>query len=235
MRKYHMYVLMSQIGVLIAMVGMYLSFNNKSETIVKHEYVPAKVPISYLYYSVKIKCAGSGVGVAVSNKYAMTCYHVVSDVGKDGTAWVEWKDEDGQHSSVVSVVALDAARDLAIIKILDESKSFKHYATLSENKMLWGAPIVAIGSPGYKPLAPFDGRFVEHGEGPGMDIIQALCVPGHSGGAIFDTMTGEVIGLNSRLFGFMEVSGNPVLIIHEYLIVPSKWMLDFIRENGIKL
>jgi S1-C subfamily serine protease len=72
-----------------------------------------------------------------------------------------------------------------------------------------------------------------------MDLIQAEVFPGNSGGPVFDALTGQLIGLTSRLCAGarVQVNGESIQMMATYVFmaVPAAWILDFLNENGVSL
>lgn len=234
-----MNMLFFQIGVFLTLALSYAFFNNKPDktVIVREEASPIHASISLLYETATIRDIGgsSGTGIIVTKDIVLTCHHVINSVGFGNTVWVDWRDEQGEHTNSGKVVAIDTARDLAAIMLTDHA-TFTHSATISTTNHSWGTPLIAVGCPSGHYPAPCPGMFVLQAETSGFDMIQASAFPGHSGGPVFDATNGEVIGLISRLYAPVQIAQNVHMIAtHVFLSIPDKWILDFLRENGIKL
>jgi S1-C subfamily serine protease len=233
--KVKLYVMLAlQMTLVGYMVYFYATFPDKIEQniTVRQEYRPTKISPHFLYTSVRIKTnTGLGSGVIISPKRILTAAHVVDDVGKGGTIWVSWQDEKGSYSNVASVTAIDAARDLALLTI-SGNVSFAHIASIYDGKLEWGDPVLTVGGPTGRYPVPSPGTFVHSGESNGMDMIKGEIAPGNSGGAVFDANTGQIIGIASRLCSTSQTNGVPIIALHVFLVAPSKWILDFLSENG---
>jgi S1-C subfamily serine protease len=242
--KSKMYVLLLLNMTLVgSMVYFHATFPNKIEQkiVIKQEFMPPRIPLFFLYSDVRLRTTtGAGSGVIISKKLVITNNHVVTSLGKGGTLWVSWQDERGAYSHVASVIALDGARDLALVSLTGDDASFSNHVSISEGVLTWGHPITVIGSPsGHYPV-PTSGTFVRRGESGGMDLIQAEIFPGNSGGPVFDSLTGHLVGLTSRLCAASRMptadgEAIPIIATHVFLAVPSGWILDFLNENNVKL
>ncbi len=156
---------------------------------------------------------GEGSGIVLdTNGHILTNNHVV-----DNTSRVQVTLADGK-SYPATVLATDAADDLAVIGINAPTSSL-HPATLGDPAALRvGDPVLAIGNPlGYEAtltegvISGVDRTFDDGNGGTMQHLIQsdAAINPGNSGGPLINGR-GEVIGVNTLLDntdGTSEFSG----------------------------
>jgi S1-C subfamily serine protease len=191
-----------------------------SRVLAKQE-IPISIPDKYRKMVVRIKApGGSGSGVFISQDTIMTNMHVVSSCSTP-QAWVDLPDGD---SVVVSIVAKDEARDLAILK-LPPGKTSAVWAEIGTPLMEWGNPIIVVGCPGGAPPLPCRGTYICKTQ-EGRIMLNVLAYYGNSGGPVLDEATGTLIGImcimDSR--GGKEV---PFL----FQCIPTEWINQFLSEQ----
>jgi S1-C subfamily serine protease len=145
--------------------------------------------------------SGSGV-VATPDGYALTNSHVVR-----GATAVEATLADGR-TILADVVGVDAATDLAVLRLADE-KGLPHAVLGDSNALRVGDFAIAVGSPfglartvtagivsalGRTLRSEDGGRLIE-----GVIQTDAPLNPGNSGGPLLDA-EGRVVGINTAIF-----------------------------------
>ena len=148
---------------------------------------------------------GSGFACFEDN-VIVTNYHVI----EDGVYSIEASAEDGTKFDIKYILAVDEARDIAIL-----STATPHNLTLlqpgNSNTLQKGEKVVAIGSPLGLLNTVSTGVFSGYTNENGMDVLQftASISSGSSGGALFNDK-GEVLGIT---FASYEVGQNLNLAI----------------------
>jgi len=148
------------------------------------------------------KRQGLGTGMLVSNDgYILTNQHVVNEVNKITVVLADKSEFEA------SIVALDQAHDLALIKI-NSGKKLPKVLLADSEKVRVGEWAIAIGNPfGYDHtvtagIVSAKGRLYQSNGSEGIkampNLIQtdAAINPGNSGGPLVN-ISGEVIGINT--------------------------------------
>ena len=140
------------------------------------------------------KPVSQGSGFLVSEDgVIVTNYHVISE----GTSAVV-KLPDGAFYAVDGVLALDKARDVAIIKA--HGQNFRTLTLGNSDRIQVGEDVVAIGNPLSLESTVSNGivsgiRTIEDEGGKFLQVTAAIS-PGSSGGPLFN-MAGEVVGITT--------------------------------------
>ncbi|MDH2416501.1 trypsin-like peptidase domain-containing protein [Nocardioides sp. CER19] len=153
---------------------------------------------------------GNGTGAVYrSGGYVLTNEHVVSDaVGGQATMIVRY--DDGS-TSPATIVGVDVATDLAVVKAADGAKGRPVLSTGNSDALDVGQPVIALGAPlglsntVTSGIVSALGRYVPVPSGTGrtahlLDAIQtdASINPGNSGGPLVDC-AGQQVGVNSAI------------------------------------
>jgi serine protease Do len=135
----------------------------------------------------------SGSGFAISNDgYFTTNYHVVE---KADSIYLQMN--DGRYFKA-SIIKVDPAADLAIVKVEDENFSFKHPIpyTIDNKVAMLGQRIYSIGYP--KEEVVYNEGYVSSEKGFEGNVLayqlEMTANPGQSGAPILDTK-GNVVGI----------------------------------------
>ncbi len=137
----------------------------------------------------------AGVVIEPSGTVA-TAYHCVASAR---TPEITWK---AGHVAVGEVIARDAGRDLALVRVPVEGRAWR---PLRAGKPVVGEPVVALGHPyGTAPSGALEGTLrwsasqgIVSAVGPWLLQTDAALNPGNSGGPLLDT-EGRVVGIVSR-------------------------------------
>lgn len=152
-----------------------------------------------------------GSAFAISEKTLLTAYHVVDNKGKDlPEGLVCMKEPDGQNCTG-RVVASDSEADIARID-LEESLNLSDPLSLSEHRpmvgssCIWGGfpRLVGESSPRLRYALGMVSSDIYEIRGGLFVEIDGNFSPGHSGSAILDVDSGEVIGVVSRSAGDLQ-------------------------------
>ena len=156
--------------------------------------------------------SGIGSGFIINEEgYILTNYHVI-----EGAKEVVVTLSDGRDVSA-RVVNYDQARDVAMLKITDDSIKVPAVVELGDSDALKpGEQVVAIGSPLSKEfnqtvtsgIVSAVNRTVQTSSGQQVNLIQtdAAITPGNSGGPLVNTK-GEVVGINNMKISSDSVEG----------------------------
>ena len=142
--------------------------------------------------------AGSGVIVDAENGYILTNHHVVGDADEITVSLMDGRELDAE------IVGSDAETDIALIKV--EGDNLTDMAIGDSDDVRVGDFVIAIGNPyglSHTVTSGIVSALGRSGIGDGLqDFIQtdASINPGNSGGALVN-MNGELIGINSMIFG----------------------------------
>ncbi|MCE9589829.1 MAG: trypsin-like peptidase domain-containing protein [Planctomycetes bacterium] len=170
---------------------------------------------------VKRTSVGSGF-VIHSSGYVVTNAHVVSRTVERKVIFPDKTEYDAQ------VVAIDADRDLAVLKI--EAKQPLHTLKLGRSAdLMVGETVIAIGNPlGYQHtvtsgvVSALD-RSIAVGEGvefKGLIQTDASINPGNSGGPLLNVL-GELIGINTAIRGDAQNIGFAIPVDHLRQVLPD--------------
>jgi len=146
---------------------------------------------------------GSGFLVSEDGKL-VTNFHVVA-----GMTSAVVKFQDGAHYVVEGSVAVDAKKDIAILKLRSSDRKFIYLPLGDSDHLQVGEPIVTIGSPLSLEATVSEGivSALRSGADVGQELspdlkllqITAPISPGSSGGALLN-LSGEVVGITSFAF-----------------------------------
>jgi len=122
----------------------------------------------------------------------------------EGANRIQAISDAGYQYRVTKVIAADAQKDIALLEFVSPTDMTPLPLYKGENKLLRGAPVVAIGSPAAVKNTVSMGNISALYVSEGADTIQftAPISHGSSGGALFDNF-GRVIGITSG--GLSEV------------------------------
>lgn len=139
----------------------------------------------------EIITTGSGF-VAFDSQTFVTNYHVIED-----SVWIKAYDENYREYEVDKIVAIDKARDIAILSFMSSS-DLKPLTLAADKNYNRGQPVAAIGYPQGVSSTFSTGIISAIVEEDGVKEIQftAPISEGSSGGALFNKR-GEVIGITS--------------------------------------
>ena len=155
---------------------------------------------------------GIGSGFIINEEgYILTNYHVI-----EGAKEVTVTLSDGNEAKA-KVVNYDANRDVAMLKISDDTVKVPAVAELGDSDALKpGEQVIAIGTPLSKEfnqtvtsgIVSAVNRNVETSSGQQVNLIQtdAAINPGNSGGPLVNTK-GEVVGINNMKIASDSVEG----------------------------
>ena len=155
---------------------------------------------------------GIGSGFIINEEgYILTNYHVIKGA-KEVTVTLS----DGNEAKA-KVVNYDENRDVAMLKISDDSVKVPAVAELGDSDALKpGEEVIAIGTPLSKEfnqtvtkgIVSAVNRNVETSSGQQVNLIQtdAAINPGNSGGPLVNTK-GEVVGINNMKIASDSVEG----------------------------
>ncbi len=136
---------------------------------------------------------GSGF-IVFDDSVVATNFHVI-----DGASSIKVIDGDGKSCRVKHILAYDEGNDIALLEIIS-GKGYKPL-TYSNNKVVKGEKVVAIGSPLGITNTISTGIVSGYIKEDGIEYIQftAPISSGSSGGALFNQQ-GEVIGITSASY-----------------------------------
>lgn len=142
---------------------------------------------------------GLGSGVVIrEDGYVLTNQHVVADAAR---VWIELAD---QRSFEAAVIGMDAASDIAVLKI--DARELPTIPFGNSDKVKVGDPVLAFGNPlgigqtVTMGIVSAKGRTTGAGDGGYEDFIQtdAPINQGNSGGALVN-LQGELVGINAQI------------------------------------
>ncbi len=149
--------------------------------------------------------SGSGVVIDVDEEngaaYVVTCHHVIEN-GYNITV----KSIDGTTFADIELVGTDPVSDIGVLKVNDRQgnvSKLKGFVSFAKSAPEIGTSVIAIGNPlGYlggtvtKGIVSAVDRNVNV-EGRSMNLIQtdAAINSGNSGGGLFNSVTGELVGI----------------------------------------
>ncbi len=196
---------------------------------------PVKIAARLEPSIVKIETEGNkGSGIIFSNDgYVITNEHVIKTSSSIKVVLME------KDTYSATIVASDADRDLAILKIQSEKSDFPAVEFGSSKDIIIGQMVLAIGYPqSYELIGPatFTMGIVsafQTLEGDSRAWIQtdAAINLGNSGGALVD-MQGMLIGINTEAL-FDDYTGEGVTCLG--FAIPIDEVKTFIHDNSIDL
>ncbi len=163
--------------------------------------------------------SGTGSGVILDHDgHILTNEHVAAGGGQG--AKIEVVLSDGRVYDKITVVGLDPATDLAVLKIAEPPADLVPATLGDSSRVTVGQPVMAVGNPlGLADtvttgiVSATDRPVSTSGEGNGSTLVvtnaiqtDAAINPGNSGGALVDA-TGSVIGIPSSIASLSQ-SGN---------------------------
>jgi S1-C subfamily serine protease len=188
-------------------------------------------------YRVDILPSGHGSGVVISHEgHILTAAHVVDD---DAALNISIVEGDGPPTHYrAEVVAMDADRDLAVIKI---DRRFDRVVALEDiANVHQGDAVYNVGYPyGFGEIVGrgyvMRMRYTIDRPGDDNDVRDLMLVhlpgsPGTSGSGIFAEASGKLVGI-MRMMIWVSARGVPPLVIHA--ITPVDQIRTFLDANGI--
>jgi hypothetical protein len=183
-----------------------------------------------------------GSGFAVTPTRIVTNAHVVSEAQQDDTLRIGIVPSDGDSAAYAHIVAVSAAKDLALVEI--DGPLRLPPLTISGGEAADGSEVAAVGYPMnvdraqgleiadiFHPQPPVKSRGFVSGARPSREFDTVLhtapIARGNSGGPLLDPC-GRVLGVNS--FG-ADAEGSDGEF---YFAVSDRELLPFLRANGVK-
>lgn len=175
---------------------------------------------------------GNGSGIPVADDLVVTNYHVIKGCEEGRTVWADITTEHGTERHAATIVTMDAARDLATLRI--QGYKFEKIVELNDNPMEWGETVIMVGCPqGHMPV-PTRGYYVRHANGK--ILVSCLGFWGNSGGPVFDANSGRLVGLCNETEQPKEIPGklqqSPVFAGYLFYCVPASWIREHLQENA---
>jgi len=161
------------------------------------------------------KSVGSGVFVD-DRGYVVTNYHVIGGATSAGVLTYD------NELHKVSLVAIDAGRDLALLQVFNGTFTSMGFADSDMAKV--GQSVIAIGNPGGLDFTVTEGIVSAlDREVSGQKYIQTdvSINPGNSGGPLVDT-SGRILGINQKKISGFEGVG---------FAIPADDVKAFVRAN----
>src|SRR4051794_28131042 len=196
-------------------------------------YQGAKNAVAYITAQTDQGTATGSGFVVTSDGEIVTNEHVV-----DGAQQVAVKLGTGGQVQPATVLAADASKDLALLKIDTGGKSLHPLHFADSAKVQVGDTTYAIGNP-YgldhtftSGIVSATGRQIQAPDGTAIDnVIQtdAAINPGNSGGALLDS-SGGVIGVNSQIASSGSTSGGEAGNVGIGFAIPSDTVADFVAN-----
>src|SRR4051794_31261541 len=196
-------------------------------------YQGAKNAVAYITAQTDQGTATGSGFVVTSDGEIVTNEHVV-----DGAQQVAVKLGTGGQVQPATVLAADASKDLALLKIDTGGKSLHPLHFSDSAKVQVGDTTYAIGNP-YgldhtftSGIVSATGRQIQAPDGTAIDnVIQtdAAINPGNSGGALLDS-SGGVIGVNSQIASSGSTSGGEAGNVGIGFAIPSDTVADFVAN-----
>ena len=158
-----------------------------------------------------------GSGVLVDDRgYVVTNYHVIGGATSAGVLTYD------NELHKVSLVAIDAGRDLALLQVFNGTFTSMGFADSDMAKV--GQSVIAIGNPGGLDFTVTEGIVSAlDREVSGQKYIQTdvSINPGNSGGPLVDT-SGRILGINQKKISGFEGVG---------FAIPADDVKAFVRAN----
>src|SRR3954447_17099155 len=196
-------------------------------------YQGAKNAVAYITAQTDQGTATGSGFVVTSDGEIVTNEHVV-----DGAQQVAVKLGTGGQVQPATVLAADASKDLALLKIDTGGKSPHPLRFAASAKVQVGDTTYAIGNP-YgldhtftSGIVSATGRQIQAPDGTAIDnVIQtdAAINPGNSGGALLDS-SGGVIGVNSQIASSGSTSGGEAGNVGIGFAIPWDTVADFVAN-----
>jgi S1-C subfamily serine protease len=174
--------------------------------------------------------------------YVLTAWHVVRDVQEDPERMSDpvpisiYLEGGGKRQETARLVAHDRRLDIALLE-LNSNDAVPHGARLAKPerlaRLLPFDPVAAVGCPlGNDPI-PTTGEIASNNhrvDGARYLMINAPTYIGNSGGAIYDGVTHELIGIFSKIYN--HGSARPTIVPHMGLVVPLDVVYDWLGNVG---
>ena len=212
--------------------GSVSSVTNSSNNNARNVYNGAKNSVAYISAETDQGTAtGSGFVVSSDGKI-ITNEHVV-----DGAQQVTVMLGTSDQQLPATVLAADASKDLALLKVDTGGKSLHPLTLGNSSKVQVGQTTYAIGNPlgldhtFTSGIVSATGRQIQAPDGTTIDnVIQtdAAINPGNSGGALLDS-SGHVLGVNSQIAS-TDTSGGQAGNVGIGFAIPSNTVRDFIAN-----
>lgn len=184
------------------------------------------------------KATGSGTVIYSKGRatYVLTNRHVIAAAGKGDTITADWfriGDWFSETSKNVTVVAEDAALDLALLKVDNVSIRAPAVAVIGRPAtLLPGETVYAVGAGlGYRPFLTqgmVSADSTDFPFGP-HHVFSAPVIGGNSGGGLYRLNGGrmELVGVPSR-----AAVANMSIVTHIAIAIPIATVRGFLRDNG---
>jgi putative serine protease PepD len=212
--------------------GSVSSVTNSGNNNARNVYNGAKNSVAYISAETDQGTAtGSGFVVSSDGKI-ITNEHVV-----DGAQQVTVMLGTSDQQLPATVLAADASKDLALLKVDTGGKSLHPLTLGNSSKVQVGQTTYAIGNPlgldhtFTSGIVSATGRQIQAPDGTTIDnVIQtdAAINPGNSGGALLDS-SGDVLGVNSQIAS-TDTSGGQAGNVGIGFAIPSNTVRDFIAN-----
>jgi putative serine protease PepD len=212
--------------------GSVSSVTNSGNNNARNVYNGAKNSVAYISAETDQGTAtGSGFVVSSDGKI-ITNEHVV-----DGAQQVTVMLGTSDQQLPATVLAADASKDLALLKVDTGGKSLHPLTLGNSSKVQVGQTTYAIGNPlgldhtFTSGIVSATGRQIQAPDGTTIDnVIQtdAAINPGNSGGALLDS-SGHVLGVNSQIAS-TDTSGGQAGNVGIGFAIPSNTVRDFIAN-----
>jgi putative serine protease PepD len=209
------------------------SVSNNSVDNARQVYAGAKNSVVYVSADTPQGTATGSGFIVTSDGEIVTNEHVV-----DGAQQVTVEIGTSNQSQPAQVLAADASRDLALLKIDTGGKSLHALSFADSSKVSVGDTTYAIGNPFgldhtfTSGIVSALGRQIQAPDGTPIDnAIQtdAAINPGNSGGALLNS-SGQVIGINSQIAAAPSSGGGQAGNVGIGFAIPSNEVVDFIKN-----
>jgi serine protease Do len=180
----------------------------------------------------RVQSVGSGVVIHESG-YIVTNAHVIAQSSDTRVIFAD------QESLPASVVAVDGAHDLAVLKV-DTPEPLPFQPLGRSRDILIGETVIAIGNPlGYQHTVTSGivsalNRTLEFGEDAvytGLIQTDAPINPGNSGGPLLN-INGDLIGINTAIRGDAQNIGFAIPVDQLWELIPN--LLDIEQRKRVR-
>jgi putative serine protease PepD len=212
--------------------GRVSSVSNSGTDNARNVYSGAKNSVAYISAETDQGTATGSGFVVSSDGEIITNEHVV-----DGAQQVTVMLGTSNQQLPATVVAADASKDLALLKVDTGGRSLHPLPLGDSSKVQVGQPTYAIGNPlgldhtFTSGIVSATGRQIQAPDGTTIDdVIQtdAAINPGNSGGALLDS-SGHVLGVNSQIAS-TDTSGGQAGNVGIGFAIPSNTVRDFVAN-----
>ena len=223
----------SSTGTAAAPAPAISSVSNNTVDNARQVYAGAKNSVVYVSSRTPQGTATGSGFVVTSDGEIVTNEHVV-----DGAQRVTVKLGTSSQSQPAQVLAADASKDLALLKIDTGGKSLHALSFADSSKISVGDTTYAIGNPFgldhtfTSGIVSALGRQIQAPDGTPIDnAIQtdAAINPGNSGGALLNS-NGQVIGVNSQIAAAPSAGGGEAGNVGIGFAIPSNDVANFIKQ-----